>query len=81
MKDLRDLKDFLQSVQQLQDVILDYLPKWPIRGTNNRPTLLRQRHARLRDGFRMRTGLPELQERPPPLGPYRRPMPRVLGGS
>jgi len=27
------------------------------------------------------TGVPHLQENAPPLRPYRRPMPRVLGGS
>ena len=27
------------------------------------------------------TGVPHLREKPPPLGLYRRPVPRVLGGS
>ena len=27
------------------------------------------------------TGVPHLQENAPPLGPYLRPMPKVLGGS
>ena len=31
--------------------------------------------------FHLLTGEPHDQENAPPLGPYRRPMPRVLGGS